>query len=334
MKFLNLFGFNPLHETHCIKEHNTILKETIDKFKSGNFDKEAFFKKYMWNENQPQQWQTTCIGTTNIFFNFLTWHLEKEIKTQKTGDKLVPIMDSMLREMSKETNTNVLKYDAYMVDRWNIFEIGQKLFGVDTNNGNNVNICTHLQNHVDSEQVTQKKRRKSDVNNEREGNVTQKKRRKSDVNNEREGNVNKKKKKKTTREKNKSSIYIDDEAKGGGKDMEGSTNEATMVDATNIDDDNNNEIVQQDEEQQVVNVKEREPINEITEVTNVHDLTIYTLKVAIERSKSYLEEKSHQEYMDALLNDVNQLDRMNASAKIDDIDIPDTLATFVKFKKV
>ena len=125
--------------------------------------------------------------------------------------------------------------------------------------------------------------------------------------------------------------------------MEVGTNKATTGvvdsnendnDATNNDDNNNNEIGQQNEEQQVVNVNEREPINEITEVTNVHDLTIYTLKVAIERSKSYLDEQSHQEHMDALLNDVNQLDRMNASAKIDDIDIPDTLATFVKFKKV
>ena len=83
-----------------------------------------------------------------------------------------------------------------------------------------------------------------------------------------------------------------------------------------------------------MNVNEREPINEITEVRNVHDLTMYTLKLTIERSKKYLDKQSHQEYMDALLNDVNQLDRMNASAKIEDIDVPDTLANFIKFNKV
>ena len=129
----------------------------------------------MWNENQPQHWETTCIGTTNIFFNFITWHLEREIETQKPGDNLDPIMDSMMHQIDEETNTNLLKYDAYMVKRWNIFEIGQKLFGVDTNNGNYVNICTHLQNHADSKQVTQKKRRKSSVNNKRKKKKKQKK---------------------------------------------------------------------------------------------------------------------------------------------------------------
>ena len=125
--------------------------------------------------------------------------------------------------------------------------------------------------------------------------------------------------------------------------MEVSTNKATTIvvnskendnDATKNDDDNNNKIGQQDEEQQVVNVNEREPINEITEVRNVHDLTMYTLKLTIERSKKYLDEQKHQEYMDALLNDVNQLDRMNASAKIEDIVVPDTLVKFIKFNKV
>ena len=83
-----------------------------------------------------------------------------------------------------------------------------------------------------------------------------------------------------------------------------------------------------------MNVNEREPINKIIEVRNVHDLTMPTLKLTIERSKKYLNKQSHQEYIDALLNDVNQLDRMNASAKIEDIDIPGTLAAFVKFNKV
>ena len=81
-------------------------------------------------------------------------------------------------------------------------------------------------------------------------------------------------------------------------------------------------------------VNKREPISEITEVKNVHDLTMYTLKLTIEKSKKHITEQSQQEYMDALLNDVNQLDRMNASAKIEDIEVPDTLANLIGFNKV
>ena len=54
-----------------------------------------------------------------------------------------------------------------MVKSWDIFEIGKKLFGVDTNRENNVSICTHLQNHANSEIETKRKRRKSSENNER-----------------------------------------------------------------------------------------------------------------------------------------------------------------------
>ena len=93
--------------------------------------------------------------------------------------------------------------------------------------------------------------------------------------------------------------------------------------------DKSNEIDQQNNEQQEVQVNEREPISEYTEVKNVHDLTMYTLKVTIEKSKKHITEQSEQEYMDALLNDVNELDRMNASAKIEQIKVPETLADWI-----
>ena len=304
MKFLNEFGFDPSYDTHCIEEHNTILKETMDLFKNCNFDKEAFFKKYMWNENQPAHWENTCIGTTNIFFNFLTWHLEKEMLTPRSEDDLVSIMDSMMYQVNEEQNTNLLKYDAYMVNRWNIFEIGKKLFGVDTNGENNVNICTHLQNHANSALETKKKRRKSSENNERK----------------------KKKKKK------KSNLFVDDEAKVVGDDMEFICLEDESITTNNHD--KSNEIDQQNNEQQEVQVNKKEPISEYTEVKNVHDLTMYTLKVTIEKSKKHITEQSVQENMDALLNDVNELDRINASAKIEEIEVPETLADWIGLKKV
>ena len=160
MKFLKKFGFNPPHATHCIKEHNTILKDTIDKFKSGNFKKETFFDKYMWNDNQANQWDIICIGTTDIFLNFLTWHLEREIEIQK-DDNLVAIMDTMMDRMNTEQAKNLVQYKAYMVKEWDIYEIGNKLFGADTNNENNVNICMHMQNHADTKEVTKKKEGKA-----------------------------------------------------------------------------------------------------------------------------------------------------------------------------
>ena len=98
--------------------------------------------------------------------------------------------------------------------------------------------------------------------------------------------------------------------------------------------DKNNKIDQQNNEQQEVQVNKKEPISEITEVKNVHDLTMYTLKVIIEKSKKHITEQSVQENMDALLNDVNELDRINASAKIEEIEVPETLADWIGIKKV
>ena len=103
---------------------------------------------------------TTCCGTTDIYFNFITWHIEKEIETQNLGDDLIPIMDSMLNQMNIEKSANLLEYKAYMVKIWDICEIGQKEFGIATNKSNNVKICTHLQKHANTKQVTRKKEKK------------------------------------------------------------------------------------------------------------------------------------------------------------------------------
>ena len=308
MKFLAAFGCDPSYETHCIEQHNKILKETIDLFKNGNFDVETFFKKYMWNEQQPQHWDSTCKGTTNIFFNFLTWHLEKEIETQKIGDNLLHIMDSMMHQMNEEENTNLLKYDAYMVKEWNIFEIGQKLFGIDTNKGNEVNICIHLQNHADSKQETKKKRRK-----------------------DRDTNEKKKKKQK--------SIFIDDEATAVNTNKTAGNAEENITvieddDENENNNDENNKIDEQNKEQQEVQEVGRKTVNELTDIRNVHDMLIYIIKHTFQRLKTVSSEDLHAEQLDKLLYDVGELELFDASAKIGDIKVGKMLADWIAFNGV
>ena len=142
--------------------------------------------------------------------------------------------------------------------------------------------------------MTKTKKRRANTK-EREA-ITKMKKRKAD-----ESNVN---------------IFIDGEAKEVRKTIDVDTTKAKVIEIvedgtdnknneTIPDDDNNNKICQQNEEQQGVKVIEREPLNEITEVRDVHDLTMYTLKKAIERSKKYAKEQSELEHMENLLNDVN-----------------------------
>ena len=83
-----------------------------------------------------------------------------------------------------------------------------------------------------------------------------------------------------------------------------------------------------------MHVNERDPINDYTEVKNLHDLTMYALKLTIEKSKELITDQSVQENMDALLKDVNNLDRINASKKIEEIEVPETLADWIGLKKV
>ena len=133
------------------------------------------------------------------------------------------------------------------------------------------------------------------------------------------------------------------DAKAGEADMEGAANEETtvVVDFTegenitkNNNDDEINKIDQQNQKQQEVQEVERKPISEITEVRNVHDIMIYALKLTIERLKSATKEESYPMDMDKLLYDINQLEMNDASAKIEDIEVPKTLADLIGFNKV
>ena len=105
--------------------------------------------------------------------------------------------------------------------------------------------------------------------------------------------------------------------------------------STSTTDDNNNEkIDQQSEKQQEVDINTREPITQKTQIQDIHDITMYTLKLIIEKSKDNAQDDKEAAYMEALLHDVNQIDKMNGNTKTEGIKIPDTLAHFIGLTKV
>ena len=79
---------------------------------------------------------------------------------------------------------------------------------------------------------------------------------------------------------------------------------------------------------------EREPINEITDIRNVHDMLIYTLKQTIQRLKTLTSEDLHAVHFDKLLHDIGQLEMIEPSAKICDINVGKTLADWIGFNGV
>ena len=78
--------------------------------------------------------------------------------------------------------------------------------------------------------------------------------------------------------------------------------------------------------EQEVDVKKREPINDVTQIKDIYDMPMYA-------QKKVLEGKTGQNF-ETLRNDVNKLDEHNGNTNIEDITVPETLANFIGISKV